>query len=62
MEGQAILRVIAIPLSIGYSTRELAREVGISRACVEDALEELKAEIVTLAAQERVLARLHRHP
>jgi hypothetical protein len=53
-EGQAI------PLSNGYSTRELARAIGISCACVEDALDELKAELLTLTTRERVLEQLDR--
>jgi DNA-binding NarL/FixJ family response regulator len=46
--GQAILRLIAIPISNGYSEREIARELGTTRRWVFDRLAELRDEVERL--------------
>jgi biotin operon repressor len=58
LEARATLRLVATPLSDGYSPLEIGRALGISTSCVEDALDELRAELVMLARRGYVLERL----
>jgi DNA-binding NarL/FixJ family response regulator len=46
---QAILRLIVIPTSNGYSILEVARELGTTRRWVSDRVDELRDEIERLA-------------
>jgi DNA-binding NarL/FixJ family response regulator len=43
--GQAILRLIVIPISRGFSTREVARDLGTSSDWVSNRLTELRDEL-----------------
>jgi DNA-binding CsgD family transcriptional regulator len=43
--SQAILRVVAAPLAMGYSPREIARGLGISGPLVSALLDELREEL-----------------
>jgi DNA-directed RNA polymerase specialized sigma24 family protein len=43
--GQAILRQIAIPISVGYSEAEVASELGTSTRWVSNRLVELREEL-----------------
>jgi DNA-directed RNA polymerase specialized sigma24 family protein len=57
-EARATLRLVATPLSDGYSPMEIGRALGISTGCVEDALDDLRLELIELATRSRVLERL----
>lgn len=48
-QGQATLRLIAHPISEGYSEREIASELGTTRRWVCDRLDELRDELEQLA-------------
>ena len=43
--GQAILRLVAAPIWLGYSEREVARELGTTKRWVSYRLDELRAEL-----------------
>lgn len=43
--GQALLRTIGIPISVGFSEREIAREIGMPTRWVSEALGELQDEL-----------------
>jgi DNA-binding CsgD family transcriptional regulator len=43
--GRAILRQIAVPLSMGYSTAEVSATLGISTSYVNGLLVELQGEL-----------------
>jgi DNA-binding CsgD family transcriptional regulator len=46
--GKAIARVIALPISQGHSTKELAAELEIPRSRVKSYLDELRGELLEL--------------
>jgi DNA-binding NarL/FixJ family response regulator len=48
--GQAILRLIVQPISQGFSEREIARELRITRSWVLDRLDELRDELERLGS------------
>jgi hypothetical protein len=58
LAGRATMRLIGIPASEGCSLKQIARETKISLASIEDALEDLRLELLTLATRTRVLERL----
>jgi len=47
--GQAILRLVGIPTWAGWSAREIARELGITRRSVSSLLDELRDELERLS-------------
>jgi DNA-binding CsgD family transcriptional regulator len=47
--GQAILRLIAQPLSLGFGPREIGRGLGISGPSVLRLVDELRTELERLA-------------
>jgi DNA-binding CsgD family transcriptional regulator len=47
--GTAILRLIARPISEGYSQREIARRLGTTGRWVSDRLDELRDELAQLS-------------
>jgi len=47
-EGQAILRLVAAPSSLGFTTQEIARGLGISKFSACALLDELAEEIERL--------------
>jgi len=50
--GQAIVRTLVTPISNGYSEREVASELGISRSFVWSLLGEVQRELLTGSASE----------
>lgn len=58
VRGRAILRTIAVPLAAGYSEREVAKQLAITRPSVLALIDELADELEQLAARSRVLERL----
>jgi hypothetical protein len=47
--GRAILRLVGIPTSNGFSPREIGREIGISGPSVSGLLDELRDELERLS-------------
>lgn len=43
--GQAILRSVALPLSLGFSEAEVARALQTSRRSISEMLDELRGEL-----------------